>query len=64
MTWSINNPASTDLYRANTHAHPTIVLRRKRCACGNVVSAKQLTQQGSCDTCARGKAGVQMPRAT
>lgn len=63
MKFGVADPASTALYRANTHAHPPIVLRRKRCACGKVVTAKQLAQQGGCDVCARGKADAQMPRA-
>jgi hypothetical protein len=63
MKFGTADPASTEMYRVNTHARPPIVLRRKHCACGKVVTAKQLTQQGGCDVCARAKASDQMPRA-
>ena len=62
MKFGIADPASIELYRANTHASAPIVLRRKRCACGRVVTAKQLAQQDGCDACARAKATDLMMR--
>lgn len=44
---------SSDLYRAQTAAARPIVLRRRRCACGKVVTAKQLVQYGACASCVR-----------
>lgn len=55
MKFGTADPASTALYRANTHASPPIVLRRKRCSCGKVVTAKQLLQQGGCNACAKSR---------
>jgi len=41
-----------DRFHATTHrwAAP-VVLRAKHCACGKRVTAKQLVQFGSCDSC-------------
>jgi hypothetical protein len=39
------------LYRERTAAAPPVSLRRRRCACGKVVTAKQLTQYGACAAC-------------
>jgi hypothetical protein len=44
---------STELYRERTAASQPYSLRRKRCACTNVVTAKQLQQHGACDACVR-----------
>jgi len=46
-----SNPSTIALYRAQTAANVPITLRRKRCACGKVVTARQLQQQGGCDRC-------------
>lgn len=53
MSWGVPSRFSTDRYREQTAARSPISLRRKQCACGKIVTAKQLTQQGGCDTCAR-----------
>jgi hypothetical protein len=63
MKFGIADPASTALYRANTHASPPLDLHRKRCMCGKVVTAKQLNQQGGCDACAHAKTSTLMRRA-
>jgi len=44
---------SSDLYRQQTAAERPITLRRRRCACGKVVTAKQLVQYGACVSCVR-----------
>lgn len=44
---------STELYRERTAASPPYSLRRKRCACTKVVTAKQLQQHGACNACLR-----------
>jgi hypothetical protein len=57
MKWGTGNPSSTDLYRDRTAASvPPISLRRKRCDCGKVVTAKQLQQYGACGSCVRAAA--------
>jgi hypothetical protein len=59
MTGRFGIPSSiaTDLYRDRTAASPApIALVRKRCACGKVVTSKQLQQYGACDSCARAAA--------
>lgn len=53
MTWGLSNPAAVELYRQQTAADVPVTLRRKRCACGKVVTAKQLNQYGACDACVR-----------
>jgi len=52
-SWGTPSRISSDLYRERTAATPPVSLRRRRCACGKVVTAKQLTQYGACATCAR-----------
>jgi len=47
---------SSDLYRAETAASRPITLRRRRCTCGKVVTAKQLVQCGACNSCFRAAA--------
>jgi hypothetical protein len=56
MKWGLLGPASIALYRAQTAADVPITLRCKRCACGKVVTAKQLNQYGGCDMCVRAAA--------
>ncbi len=53
MRWGTPSRFSTDRYREQTAAKAPISLRRKQCPCGKIVTAKQLTQQGGCDTCSR-----------
>lgn len=53
MRWGTPSPVSTERYREQTAAGAPISLRRKQCACGKIVTAKQLAQQGGCDACAR-----------
>ena len=53
MGWEIRNPSSIDLYRERTAASVPVTLRRKRCTCGKVATAKQLKQYGTCATCVR-----------
>lgn len=53
MKAGIPSRLSSDLYRDRTAAALQISLRRKRCACGKIVTAKQLQQYGACDPCAR-----------
>ena len=42
---------SSDIYREQTAASRPMSLRRRRCGCGKVVTAKQLTQYGACAAC-------------
>ncbi|WP_426106417.1 hypothetical protein [Massilia sp. TSP1-1-2] len=43
--------SSTQKFRERTDASVVFVLRRKKCACGKEVTAKQLTQYSACRTC-------------
>jgi len=52
-SWGAPSRISTDLYRERTAAEPPVSLRRKRCACGKVVTAKQLVQYRACIACVR-----------
>jgi len=52
-SWGTPSRISSDLYRERTAETPPVSLRRRRCACGKVVTAKQLTQYGACATCVR-----------
>jgi len=52
-SWGTPSRISSDLYRERTAAMPPVSLRRRRCACGKVVTAKQLTQYGACAACVR-----------
>jgi len=56
-SWGTPSRISSDLYRERTAATPPVSLRRRRCACGKVVTAKQQTQYGACITCVRTAAG-------
>jgi hypothetical protein len=58
MKFGTADPNSTAAFRATTAATPPITLRRKRCACGVVVTAKQLTQFGGCVACVRAAANT------
>jgi hypothetical protein len=53
----------TALYRAQTAALVPVTLRRKRCACTKVVTAKQLQQYGACDACVRAAAAANSTKA-
>lgn len=53
MKGGIPSRLATDLYRERTAASMPISLRRKRCACGKVITAKQLLQYGACENCVR-----------
>jgi hypothetical protein len=50
-SWGTPSRISSDLYRERTAATPPVSLSRRRCACGKVVTAKQLTQYGACAAC-------------
>lgn len=50
-------------YRAES-AKPGPVLRRKKCACGATVTAKQLQIYGACEKCAKSKAATSDELAT
>jgi hypothetical protein len=51
-SWATPSRISSDLYRERTAGTPPVSLRRRRCVCGKVVTAKQLTQYGVCAACA------------
>lgn len=53
MTGKTCTRLASDLYRERTAAMQPVSLRRKKCACSKVVTAKQLRQYGMCDPCAR-----------
>lgn len=55
-SWGTPSRVSTDLYREQTATTRPISLRRRRCACGKVVTAKQLVQYGACVACVRAAA--------
>lgn len=63
MKWGTGNPSSTELYRDRTAANVPISLRRKRCACGKVLTAKQLQQYGACASCVRTTTGTKCREA-
>lgn len=54
---------AADLYRERTASMTFISLRRKKCACGKVVTSKQLQQYGACDPCVRAAAADQAEAA-
>jgi hypothetical protein len=56
MTWGLSNPSAVELYRQQTASSVPITLRRKRCTCGKVLTAKQLQQYGVCESCVRTRA--------
>jgi len=54
MKMGFANPANAEFYRATTAASSApVTLRRKRYACGAVITAKQLNQYGVCAKCVR-----------
>ncbi len=53
MKFGTLSAGGLERFRENTASTAPISLRRKQCACGKIVTAKQLVQQGSCDACAR-----------
>lgn len=53
MKFGVANPSSIELYREQTAASTPLSLRRKRCSCRTVVTAKQLAQYGACAPCVR-----------
>jgi len=55
-SWGMPSRISSDLYRERTAAEPPVTLRRKKCTCGKVVTAKQLVQYGACASCVRAAA--------
>lgn len=55
-SWGTPSRIATDIYRERTAAARPITLRRRRCACGKCVTAKQLVQYGACVTCVRAAA--------
>lgn len=52
-SWGTPSRVSTAIYRERTASERPITLRRGRCACGKIVTAKQLVQYGACVTCVR-----------
>lgn len=52
MRFGTPSASTLDRFRENTATATPISLRRKRCTCGKVVTAKQLAQQGVCNACA------------
>ena len=52
-SWGTASRLGSDLYRERTAASTLISLRRRRCTCGKMITAKQLTQYGACATCVR-----------
>lgn len=53
MKFGTPSAGNLERFRENTATATPISLRRKRCACGKIITAKQLTQQGGCDACAK-----------
>ena len=58
MTLIVGHANRIDGYRARTAAYKPVVLKPKRCACGKVAFAKQLTQYGKCVACMREEAAA------
>jgi len=52
-SWGSPSRLSSDLYRERTASEQPVSLRRKRCACGKSVTAKQLVQYRACVACVR-----------
>lgn len=55
-SWGTPSRVSSDLYREQTATERPITLRRRRCACGKCLTAKQLVQYGTCVACVRAAA--------
>lgn len=56
MKWGAPSRVRTDIYREQTATERPVSLRRRRCTCGKVVTAKQLVQYGACASCVRAAA--------
>ena len=56
MKFGTPSAGTLERFRERTATGAPFSLRRKQCACGTIVTAKQLTQQGGCDECARARA--------
>ncbi len=56
MKWGAPSRVRTDIYREQTATERPVSLRRRRCACGKVVTAKQLVEYGACASCVRAAA--------
>lgn len=63
MTGKTCTRLAADLFRQRTAEMTPISLRRKTCACGRVVTAKQLVQYGRCDPCVRAASTVDQDAA-
>lgn len=53
MRFGTPSAGTLERFRERTASSAPVSLRRKQCACGRIVTAKQLTQHGSCNTCAQ-----------
>lgn len=51
MRFGTPNAGTLERFRERTATSSPISLRRKQCACGKIVTAKQLVQQGGCNIC-------------
>lgn len=51
MKFGTLSPGGLERFRENTATATPISLRRKRCTCRKVITAKQLAQQGGCNAC-------------
>ncbi|SFD84253.1 hypothetical protein [Massilia yuzhufengensis] len=56
MKFGTLSAGGLERFRKNTATTTPISLRRKQCACGKIVTAKQLVQHGACGTCAQQQA--------
>jgi hypothetical protein len=63
MTGKTCTRLAADLFRQRTNEMPPVVLRRKTCGCGRVVTAKQLVQYGRCDPCLRAAPAIDQDAA-
>ena len=55
MRFGTPSAGTLERFRERTATAIPISLRRKQCACGKIVTAKQLVQHGACNTCAQVK---------
>lgn len=56
MRFGTPSAGTLERFRERTATATPISLRRKQCACGKIVTAKQLVQHGACNACAQAKA--------
>lgn len=56
MRFGTPSAGTLERFRERTSTATPISLRRKQCACGKIVTAKQLVQHGACTVCAQAKA--------